>query len=194
MGNAFLNYQLQRIAEGIEGGMAGGGTLTVDVTGAGDMQGATASTDGVHGLVPQPLQGDQDKYLSGGGTWKDLPPSGGVDYSTTEQDTGLKWIDGLSTVYQVTDVITVSSSNDNIIISVPDNATIISQSVVAVNQITHITELILPFSGPSSLSDTMSWWLDASGGYYTAHFRIGSTIASNLPYTVYMTTRYIKNS
>ena len=99
MGNAFLNYQLQRIAEGIEGGMAGGGTLTVDVTGAGDMQGATASTDGTHGLVPQPLQGDQDKYLSGGGTWEDLPPSGGVDYSLTEQDTGLKWIDGKK-IYQ----------------------------------------------------------------------------------------------
>lgn len=107
MGNAFLNYQLQRIAEGIEGGMAGGGTLTVDVTGAGDMQGATASTDGVHGLVPQPLQGDQDKYLSGGGTWKDLPPSGGVDYSLTEQDTGLKWIDG-KTIYQKTINFTVT--------------------------------------------------------------------------------------
>lgn len=34
-----------------------------------DMVGATASTDGTHGLVPQPLMGDQNKVLTGGGTW-----------------------------------------------------------------------------------------------------------------------------
>lgn len=31
--------------------------------------GATASTDGVQGLVPGPLAGDEDKYLKGDGTW-----------------------------------------------------------------------------------------------------------------------------
>jgi len=194
MGNAFLNYQLQRIAEGIEGGMAGGGTLTVDVTGAGDMQGATASTDGVHGLVPQPLQGDQEKYLSGGGTWKDLPPSGGVDYSLTEQDTGLKWIDGTSEIYQITDVITLSGLNENITLSVPDTATIISQIAVAVNPNTLITELSLPYQGPYNLADGLWWWLDASNGYYTAHFRTGSNQSSSLPYTIYITSRYYKHS
>ena len=38
-----------------------------------DMVGATASADGAHGLVPQPLMGDQDKFLGGDGTWKDVP-------------------------------------------------------------------------------------------------------------------------
>lgn len=99
--NGFQNYQLQRIADAIYGGMAGGGSLTVDVTGVGDMQGATANTDGVHGLVPQPLQGDEDKVLKGDGTWGTIQAVGGVDYSTSEQDTGLKWIDGKS-IYQKT--------------------------------------------------------------------------------------------
>lgn len=34
-----------------------------------DMVGATASTPGVHGLVPAPAAGDQDKVLKGDGTW-----------------------------------------------------------------------------------------------------------------------------
>lgn len=101
MSSVFDALQLQRIAQAIEDGYAGGGTLTVDVTGAGDMQGATAGTAGVHGLVPAPQAGDQDKVLTGAGTWEDLPASGGVDYSTSEQDTGLKWIDGKN-VYQQT--------------------------------------------------------------------------------------------
>lgn len=39
-------------------------------TGGSDMTGATASADGARGLVPAPLAGDQDKVLSGGGTWE----------------------------------------------------------------------------------------------------------------------------
>ena len=110
--NGFQNYQLQRIADAIYGGMAGGGSLTVDVTGVGDMQGATANTDGVHGLVPQPLQGDEDKVLKGDGTWGTVQATGGIDYSTSEQDTGLKWIDGKS-IYQKTFSFTgVRNPND----------------------------------------------------------------------------------
>ena len=101
MSSVFDALQLQRIAQAIEDGYAGGGTLTVDVTGAGDMQGASSGTPGVHGLVPAPQAGDQDKVLTGAGTWEDPPASGGVDYSTSEQDTGLKWIDGRS-IYQRT--------------------------------------------------------------------------------------------
>lgn len=108
MSSVFDALQLQRIAQAIEDGYAGGGTLTVDVTGAGDMQGASAGQAGVHGLVPAPAAGDQDKYLSGGGTWEDLPQySGGVDYSTSEQDTGIKWIDGKK-IYQKTINFTVA--------------------------------------------------------------------------------------
>lgn len=38
-----------------------------------DMTGATASTAGAHGLVPAPAAGDNDKFLGGDGTWKDVP-------------------------------------------------------------------------------------------------------------------------
>lgn len=38
-----------------------------------DMTGATASTDGAHGLAPQPLAGDNKKFLRGDGTWSDVP-------------------------------------------------------------------------------------------------------------------------
>lgn len=37
--------------------------------GVNDMVGATASSAGVHGLVPAPVAGDQDKVLKGDGTW-----------------------------------------------------------------------------------------------------------------------------
>lgn len=37
------------------------------------MGGATAEADGVKGLVPQPAKGDQDKFLSGNGTWVAIP-------------------------------------------------------------------------------------------------------------------------
>ena len=66
----------------------GGGTYS-------DFTGATASTDGAHGLVPQPLAGDEDKVLFGSGVWGALPS---VDmsvlsneaniYSTTEKAIG----------------------------------------------------------------------------------------------------------
>ena len=117
MSSVFDAIQLQRIAQAIEDGYAGGGTLTVDVTGAGDMQGATAGAAGVHGLVPAPAAGDQDKVLTGAGTWVDQSSGGGgVDYSTIEQDTGLKWIDG-SEIYQITYVDTLINSVRNIDIS-----------------------------------------------------------------------------
>ena len=38
-----------------------------------DMTGATASAAGTHGLVPAPSAGDNDKFLGGDGTWKDVP-------------------------------------------------------------------------------------------------------------------------
>lgn len=81
MSSVFDALQLQRIAQAIEDGYAGGGTLTVDVTGAGDMQGATAGTAGVHGLVPAPAAGDEGKVLTGAGTWETPAAGGGApDY------------------------------------------------------------------------------------------------------------------
>lgn len=53
-----------------------------------DMTGATASTDGAHGLVPKPLAGDEAKFLRGDGTWAEvvIPPQshvGMIIHSTT---------------------------------------------------------------------------------------------------------------
>lgn len=42
---------------------------TIINTAVGVMQGATASTDGISGLVPIPQRGDQNKFLKGNGTW-----------------------------------------------------------------------------------------------------------------------------
>ena len=56
--------------------------------------GATASTDGEEGLVPQPLIADKDKFLKGDGTWA-TPPDTIYDVfeaPETAQDTG---VDGL---------------------------------------------------------------------------------------------------
>lgn len=54
------------------------------------MQGATASADGVSGLVPKPEAGDQGKFLKGDGTW-DEPTD------TTYSAISSSFIDGLFT-------------------------------------------------------------------------------------------------
>lgn len=60
-----------------------------------DFTGATANDPGTSGLVPAPASGDREKFLCGDGTWKTVSGGGSViDYSTTEQNTGQKWIDG----------------------------------------------------------------------------------------------------
>lgn len=92
MQNTYMNKMLQRIADAVERWT--GGSISIDVTGAGDMQGATSASAGVHGLVPAPAAGDENKVLSGAGTWIDAGGGGGLDYSTVEQNTGVKWIDG----------------------------------------------------------------------------------------------------
>ena len=83
--NVFMNNQLERIADYIDAGKAGSTatqTVNIDFTNVGDMTGATAGTAGTHGLVPAPAAGDQDKVLTGAGTWE-TPASGGgaPDYS-----------------------------------------------------------------------------------------------------------------
>ena len=57
-------------------------------------QPAGVSTPGTKGLVPQPSAGDTGKILSNEG-WIDAPETfTPPNYSTTEQKTGQKWIDG----------------------------------------------------------------------------------------------------
>lgn len=79
--SVLTDFYLEKIADYIDQGKAGGGSLTVDVSGAGDMQGCDAGTAGVHGLVPAPAAGDQDKVLHGDGTWRSGGSGGLPDYS-----------------------------------------------------------------------------------------------------------------
>lgn len=54
---------------------ADGKTISATDTTYTHFTGATASTDGVQGLVPGPLAGDQNKVLKGDGTWGDITAS-----------------------------------------------------------------------------------------------------------------------
>lgn len=54
------------------------------ISGFSVMTGATASTDGASGLVPQPLAGDEGKFLKGDGTWATIP--GVADISQLQSD------------------------------------------------------------------------------------------------------------
>lgn len=74
---------------------------TVNVTNQ-RFHGATSSTNGSKGLVPAPAAGSVGKILSNEG-WID-PPSSIVNYSTTEQKTGQKWIDGSDIYIRVFDL------------------------------------------------------------------------------------------
>lgn len=53
---------------------SGGGSVNVLI-------GATGITNGVEGLVPQPLAGDENKYLKGDGTWQEVAGGGGITYN-----------------------------------------------------------------------------------------------------------------
>ena len=54
------------------------------ISGFSVMTGATASADGASGLVPQPLAGDEGKFLKGDGTWVTIP--GVADISQLQSD------------------------------------------------------------------------------------------------------------
>jgi hypothetical protein len=62
------------------------------IPGATDMTGATASTAGTHGLVPQPAAGDNNKFLRGDGTWANTNSTVYVISATQPSDTSLIWI------------------------------------------------------------------------------------------------------
>ena len=53
-----------------------GNTISATDTTYTHFAGATASADGVQGLVPGPLAGDQDKFLKGDGTWAAVQSGG----------------------------------------------------------------------------------------------------------------------
>lgn len=193
MSDAFTRYMLQRIAEGIENGDAGGGSLTVDVTGAGDMQGCDAGTAGVHGLVPAPAAGDQDKYLSGGGTWEDIPSGGGgVDYSYTEQDTGLKWVDGRS-IYQKSFTFSTPANNGytSLATDISDSYDVIDYKAIVTSSVGGVTFLGKdePYHDPPYGDCGLYFIPAASGGVWNFDYRAATYSQSG---TAYLTVYYVK--
>ena len=66
--------------------------------------GATESTDGTDGLVPAPSTGDQDKYLSGDGTWKTISLTHNY-YGTTEPSSDLGNNSDMYMLYELNDDI-----------------------------------------------------------------------------------------
>lgn len=78
-----------------------------------DFVGTDGTTAGEAGLVPAPATTDVDKFLKSDGTWADAGGGGGgePDYSTSEVDTGTKWVDG-KTIYKKTFAIPPLSSDE----------------------------------------------------------------------------------
>lgn len=70
--------------------------------------GATNSENGRKGLVPAPAAGSVGKILSNEG-WIN-PPSSIVNYSTSEQKTGQKWIDGKDIYFKTYELTNISSN------------------------------------------------------------------------------------
>ena len=63
-------------------------------------QPAGVSSNGTKGLVPRPSAGDNGKFLSNEG-WANPPDYTPPNYSTNEQKTGQKWIDGKDIYFRV---------------------------------------------------------------------------------------------
>lgn len=105
---------------------------TVNVTNQ-RFHGATSSANGTKGLVPAPAAGSVGKILSNEG-WID-PPSSIVNYSTSEQKTGQKWIDGKDIYFRTYQLNGISGnpSDWTLISNIPSVDTYIRNKIVFYN-------------------------------------------------------------
>lgn len=113
IGNTLLASMAQATIKGRENG-AGTGTPS-DLTGSQvnailpAFGGATAGTAGSKGLVPQPVAGDEGKYLRGDGTWAVVAGGGGGGGAPSDADYLVRTANGsLSAERVVTDTATIS--------------------------------------------------------------------------------------
>lgn len=92
--------------------------LDVTVAPMGDMEGATAGTDGKGGYVPAPQAGDEDKVLRGDGTWGSAGDASTVRYVPSTDKVqlwdGSDWVNwktaGLLTPIQLIPLMTSNTS------------------------------------------------------------------------------------
>ena len=101
-------------------------------------KGATNSTNGTKGLVPAPAAGSVGKILSNEG-WIDPPSYTPPNYSTSEQSTGQKWIDGKDIYFRTyqLDGISGNPSDWTLISNIPSADTYIRNDIVFYNTTTN---------------------------------------------------------
>ena len=117
---------------------------------------------------------------SGGG-------AGGINYSTTEQDTGLKWVDGKE-IYQITLDIDSASSGDNSI----------NHGISNVAHIVNAYGIMFTKSGvsiPVPNGDPQSQWILKiyNCGATSFGLTVGSGLVSDLSH-IYVTLQYTKSA
>lgn len=97
--------------------------------GGDDFTGATADTDGVHGLVPAPLAGDQDKFLKGDGTWGTAGGGGDTVYSSKQTSTsdygGAVWVGNKNSSQQEIEDPNTTDSHARYFVALPGDNTIL---------------------------------------------------------------------
>lgn len=107
--------------------------------------------------LPEVTSADNGKVLGVvEGSWNKMDaPAGGVNYSTTEQDTGLKWIDG-KTIYQKTVVKSdsITSGVDNAVLHGIDNIDeVIDYDAVMIETSGYSTKTTVPVASVTSAID-----------------------------------------
>lgn len=158
-------------------------TLTL---GASTMTGATSSAAGAAGVVPAPDAGDQNKVLTGAGSWVDLAGS----YSTSEAATPFTWIDG-KTIYKKTYSMGALVNGGGTLvqnISSLDFENVVELRGIAINTVSkNVRPLPLVSNG---LSDMVR--LDVSNN----EIHVITTTGSSWPtaYNVYVTLWYTKTT
>ena len=134
-----------------------------------DMTGATANDDGTHGLVPQPLAGDESKFLRGDGTWaaltdkvnkSDITP---INVTGVSNNTGATILEG-ETFYNngaitkatadIASGATISQSNAEAVSSGTANMLIARQHSGTVNENGFITGGVPSVSGYRAIAAT----------------------------------------
>ena len=112
-------------------------------------------------------------------------PAGGISYSTTEQDTGLKWIDN-KPIYQITyDISSITSSNTNLV----DITSLGCENIVKIEGWVKGTETSYPCIIYSSETSQFVLFLSHSGGhtYIRGRGAVGSGSISNAFVTIWYT-------
>jgi hypothetical protein len=155
------------------------------------MTGATSGSNGVAGLVPQPLAGDEDKLLNGAGTWV-VPPAESVMTGATSGSAGTQ---GLVPQPQAGDEAKVLSGAGTWVAQSGGSA----GTLVSANGTSYLTQgssatLTSPAPGVSILNvniPSAGTWLitadlDFAGNYFNFCLRDGaSEVANSRRYGVY---------